>query len=73
MSIRKTLKSSKTITKGFVSYPAKLVVMYAGENTYKVHRDFSKLKVAYDPIDKIHKVVKSPEAVTPAVVANDRS
>ena len=37
---RRELFEQRKITKGFVNYPAKLIVMYPGDTTYKVHEKF---------------------------------
>ena len=44
LKVRWQLKSDKKISKGFIQYPAKLLVMYIGETDYKVHHDFSKMR-----------------------------
>ena len=46
LKTRKELKDRKIISKGYIQYPAKLRVMYTGENQCRVHQDFSKMVFA---------------------------
>ena len=48
LKVRKELKESNVITKGFIKYPAKLFVMYKGESLYREHQDFSKMEVEFN-------------------------
>ena len=43
---RKELKDNKSIVKGFVKFPARLMVMYTDEDEdYTMHEDFSNIEV----------------------------
>ena len=37
---RKKLKEEKTIMAGYLEYPAKLMVKYTGQNSFKLHKEF---------------------------------
>ena len=45
LKLRKELKESGEIQQGYIQYPAKLMVRYAGADGYKEHQDFSKMAV----------------------------
>ena len=42
LKLRKEMKQRKEIIKGYVEFPAKLMVLYPGEKTYVEKADFSK-------------------------------
>ena len=47
LHVRKGLKSDGTITSGFISYPAKLMVKYRlGDTKFTMHDDFSDMEVS---------------------------
>ena len=54
---RKTLKDAKTITSGWIKYPAKLMVRYGEKTKYVMSEDFSKKSI---PIEEYIKNLKSP-------------
>ena len=45
---RKELKANGSIMKGYVAFPAKLMVQRAGEDIYRLYKDYSNEKVIYD-------------------------
>ena len=46
LAVRKGLKADGTISNGFISYPAKLMVKYRpGDSKFILHEDFSEMEV----------------------------
>ena len=45
---RKELKANGEIVKGYISFPAKLMVLKPGRKEYSLHEDFSKMEVTFD-------------------------
>jgi len=45
---RRGLKAEGKITSGYIAYPAKLMVKLRGEDQYKLHKDFSKVKIDWE-------------------------
>ena len=64
LSTRWSLKKDKSITKGFIAYPAKLMVIFNGDNAYKLYKDFSKDKVDFDLVERRYKVRKPSTGTT---------
>ena len=51
LKTRKALKASGQITKGYLAYPAKLMVQYQGETQFQEHENFSKLKITFARVE----------------------
>ena len=47
LKLRSELKRERAIVKGYVNYPAKLMVLYPGESRFTEHSDFSKKSVTF--------------------------
>ena len=47
LKVRKDLKSKNLIVKGYVAFPARLMVKKAGDAKYSLHEDFSKREVVF--------------------------
>ena len=48
LKVRKSLKENRTIIKGYVAFPARLMVMKRGDTKYSLWKDFSKESVIFD-------------------------
>ena len=48
LKLRKELKSSGRIVKGYVAFPARLMVLKPGQKEYELFEDFSKNKLIFD-------------------------
>ena len=48
LNVRKSLKADGHITRGYVSFPAKLMVQRPGEKKYVLHENFSDMPVVFN-------------------------
>ena len=65
LKARKELKSSGEITRGFVAFPAKLMVKLPDDSRdakYRVHKDYSNIEISQDMLARHHEDAGAEEA-----------